>query len=122
MFRIFNRQSPLQFSFGNRHLLIDTNRLKQDECLIIQYDKNGNPVTIQNLQTAYPLVGGSRFGRAESDILPGQKGRVFFNGCSWQAYCDGETAIYKGQRVLITARRSLHLFAISLENSFENLV
>mgnify|MGYP001800538641 FL=1 len=122
MFRIFNRQSSLRFSFDNRHLLIDVNRLKQDECVIIQYDKNGNPVTIQKLQTASSFLESSRFGRAESDILPGQKGRVFYNGCSWQAYCDGEVAIHKGQRVLITARHSLHLFAVSLETSFESLV
>ena len=109
----------LRSSSSNQRFVINPKQLKQDECLVIKYDQHGNPVVIQKLKTR-SLLGGSRFGRAESTILPGQKGRVFYDGSSWPAYCDGELAIHKGHTVLITAQRSLQLFVSPVEAPLED--
>ena len=114
MLQVLKRHGSLKSLSGKQRLVINPKQLKQDECLIIKYDQHGNPVAIQKLKTR-SLLGGSRFGRAESNILPGQKGRVFYDGSSWPAYCDGERAIQQGQRVLITAQRSLNLFVAPVE-------
>ncbi|MEO0688656.1 MAG: NfeD family protein [Cyanobacteria bacterium J06649_11] len=119
MFRIFNRYSSPQFRLGGQPVVIETKQLKQDECLVIKYDQNGNPVTIEKVGT-YTALGCTSFGKAESDISPGQRGRVFYNGCSWQAYCDGDLPIRKGQTVLIIARQALHLFVAPLEHTSES--
>ena len=119
MFQVLRRNSSLNAFVGNQRLVINPRHLKQDECLIIKYDEYDNPVAIQKLTTDSPL-GNSSVGRAESEILPGQKGRVLYEGSSWQAYCDGARPIYKGQRVLITARRSLHLFVAPVEAPLED--
>lgn len=121
MFRIFNRYSSPQFYLGEQLVLIETKQLKQDECLVIKYDQSGNPVTIEKVKT-YASLGCTSFGKAESDISPGQKGRVLYNGCSWQAYCDGNLPIHKGQTVLITARQALHLFVTPLESVSESVL
>ncbi|NER81181.1 MAG: hypothetical protein F6K42_16760 [Leptolyngbya sp. SIO1D8] len=121
MFQLFKPNDSLTMVWRNQRLVIDLKQLKQEECLIIKYDQAGNPIALQKFGTD-SLRGGSVFGRAESDILPGQKGRVVYDGCSWQAYCQGDRAIYKDQRVLITARISLHLFVMPVEAPFEDLL
>ena len=120
MLQVLKRNGSLKSVSGNQRLVIDPKQLKQDECLVIKYDQHDNPVAIQKIETC-SLLGGSMLGRAESDILPGQKGKVFYDGSSWQAYCDGEQAIHQGQRVLITARRSLQLFVMPMEAALEDL-
>lgn len=114
MLQVFKRDSKLKSLAGNQRLVINPKDLKQDECLIINYGQHGNSVTIQKLKTR-SHTGSSQFGRAESDILPGQKGRVFYDGCSWQAYCDGASAIYEGQTVLVTMQQSLNLYVVPVE-------
>ncbi|MGD1951329.1 MAG: NfeD family protein [Leptolyngbyaceae cyanobacterium] len=121
MFRIFNRHSSPQFYLGGQLVLIETKQLKQDECLVIKYDQMGNPVMIEKVKT-HASLGCTSFGKAESDISPGQKGRVLYNGCSWQACCDGNLPIYKGQTVLIRARQALHLFVAPLETISESML
>ena len=119
MLQVIKRNSPQESISGHQCLVINPKQLKQDECLIIKYDEHGKPIAIQKLEISSSL-GNLGFGRAESDILPGQKGRAFYQGSSWQAFCDGTRAIRKGQRVLITARRSLELFVTPMEAQLEN--
>ncbi|MEL6381392.1 MAG: NfeD family protein [Cyanobacteria bacterium J06626_18] len=116
--QVLKRNSSRRSVWGNQRLVINPRQLKQDECLIIKYDEHGNPIAIQKLGTG--LSGNLGFGRAESVILPGKKGRVLYEGSSWQAYCDGARSIREGQRVLITARRSLHLFVAPMEAPLED--
>lgn len=117
MFQVFKRDSVQQ---RNQGLMFDVRQLRQDECLIVKYDQYGKPVALQKVETEH-APGISSFGRAESDIFPGQKGRVYYKGSSWKAYCDGASAIRKGQKVLVTARRSLQLFVSPIEAPLEDL-
>lgn len=121
MFNVFKRNDVLRFSFSHQRLAINLKHLKCDECLLIKYDQQGNPVVIQKFETRSPQ-GRSMLGRAETDILPGQKGRVLYEGASWKASCAGARAICKGRQVLVIAERSLHLFVVPVEAPLGDLL
>ncbi|MGJ3246317.1 MAG: NfeD family protein [Elainellaceae cyanobacterium] len=115
MLKVLKRSRSPEVTSGSTSFVLDTSRLGQNECLLLNYNQDGNLSSIQKIKTR--SVRGSHVGIAETTITPDQHGRVRYQGSSWTAYCDGNRVITAGQQVWITAQHSLHLFVIPLENA-----
>lgn len=63
-------------------------------------------------QTPY-LLQSSTEARTLTPILPGETGRVLYEGNSWQARCEDDSAtIAENQRVMVTQRRGNTLYVM----------
>jgi NfeD-like C-terminal, partner-binding len=107
---VYGRREQTNYSIKNGTLTIDASRLKDNERLELKYSQNGCLIAIQKIQVS--LFDRDMDGKAETDIEPGDVGRVFSKGTSWMAYNDGEIKILADQKVLVIARRDLTLLVV----------
>lgn len=88
--------------------------LREDERLELIYDQDKKLRAIQKIRLSQ--VCGSMEGKAETDIVPMGRGRVWFQGALWKAHSDSSSAIIAGQRILVKARHNLTLLVIAMED------
>ena len=108
MFNLLGDQASS--SLGDRPFAFDLRHLREDERLEFKYDQSGRLIAVQKIKLT--LFHNPIEGRAETDILPGRFGRVFYSGTSWRAKCDEEMKISAGQTVLVIARQDLTLLVL----------
>jgi len=90
-----------------RSIVLDVSRLKEDERIEFKYDQNKTLIAIQKVKLS--LFQQPIRAIAETEILPADFGRVFFQGSSWKAQSESEFAISKGQSVLVTSQHGITL-------------
>jgi len=101
------------FATGNRSLIVDASRLKDNERLEFKYDGRGNIIAVE--KKILSAIAGPREAQAVTVIQPGGCGQVFFQGTYWRAKCDVSTRIEVGQTVWVKARQDLMLWVVPTE-------
>ena len=89
----------------NPPYVLDLSQLRPNEYIQLRYDTNGKLVGLQKLQ----LLARAGTAKAETDIFPGEIGRVTYQGKSWRAYCEGEAYILKNRTALVLGQDNLTL-------------
>lgn len=118
MFRFFRTLDSLFYPVGDRLFVLDVSRLQENERLQFKYDHNKKLVAIQKIKLS--LFGEPMEAIAETDILPGAFGRVYYQGRSWKACCEEQIKITTGQPVLVIAKHELTLLIIPADNSYQS--
>ena len=109
MMKLFSKAQKGIINSEKNPLFFDLDQLKEGEYVQFRYDSNDRLVGMRKLT----LLSSDGVARAESDMEPGEFGRVRYRGESWKAYCEGETAVLKDQVVLVVGQDGLTLFVMA---------
>jgi NfeD-like C-terminal, partner-binding len=110
MLKLFSSQDKTVELQGNPPYVLDLSRLKQGDLLEFRYDTDHRLTSVRKLEC---LTLGA-IAKAESSFQPGEMGKVSWQGSLWQAWCEGDRAITKGQTVFVCAREGLTLFVTAI--------
>ena len=112
--KLFKKTTQIVGLSGPIPLHINLRDLSEGEYLQVRYNPDKLIFGIRKLK----LLSARGIAKAETDILPGKAcGRVLYEGQSWQACCEGERAILKGQSALVLAKQGLQLIVTADEAS-----